>query len=400
MTFPPKQLVSSFILLFLSCLVPSGFAAELTGSVSLEANLFFHGAQYFGQKHHDGSMALNCEYYHEFDTGSSFTAAPFVRLDRYDSQRTHADIRELNYIHLADGWEMKLGVSKIFWGATEFVHLVDIINQTDLVEDINGEEKLGQPMIHLSLSREWGVVDGFILPFFRERTFPGKKGRLRFPLIVDTNKAVYESGAEQYHTDFALRYSHTIGDLDFGLSQFIGTTREPSLLQGANASGEDVFYPFYPQINQTGLDLQWAAGNWLWKGEGLYRHGQGRDFSAATFGFEYTFYTIFGSSTDLGLIGEYISDDRDGALRTAYDNDIMAGLRWTLNDVDGSELLAGVARDINSSSMIVSLEGNRRLGERVTLRINTILFRNRNENEPLFFLQNDDFIKIEADFYF
>ncbi|MCB2181073.1 MAG: hypothetical protein KQH63_03485 [Desulfobulbaceae bacterium] len=397
MTLTSKYLFAFFVF---ALSAQSAAASELTGSVSLEGSLFFHGAQYAGQNDHDASIALNCEYYQEFATGSSFTAAPFIRLDRYDSQRTHADLRELNYLHLADDWEMKIGISKVFWGATEFVHLIDIINQTDLVEDINGEEKLGQPMLHLSLSRVWGVLDGFILPFFRERTFPGRKGRLRFPLIVDTDKAVYESGAAEYHTDFALRYSQTIGDLDFGLSQFIGTTREPTLLKKTNSSGDDVLSPFYPQIKQTGLDLQLVAGNWLWKGEALYRHGQGHDFSAATFGFEYTFYNIFGSSTDLGLLGEYISDGRDGELQTPYDNDMMSGLRWTLNDVDGSELLAGLARDINSSSMLFSLEGSRRFGERIKLKINAVFFQKMPEKDPFFALQNDDFIKIEAIFYF
>jgi hypothetical protein len=51
---------------------------------------------------------------------------------------------------------------------------VDIINQTDLVENIDGEDKLGQPMVHFSYFGDWGVVDFFLLPYLRERTYPGK----------------------------------------------------------------------------------------------------------------------------------------------------------------------------------------------------------------------------------
>jgi len=54
-----------------------------------------------------------------------------------------------------------------FWGVTEFQHLVDIINQTDLVENIDTEDKLGQPMINLALINDWGTVDLFIMPYFR-----------------------------------------------------------------------------------------------------------------------------------------------------------------------------------------------------------------------------------------
>ena len=69
---------------------------------------------------------------------------------------------------------------------------MDIINQTDQVDQVDGEEKLGQPMINLSLVRDWGIVDLFVLPGFRERTYAGEEGRPRTPLPV-SDDAVYES---------------------------------------------------------------------------------------------------------------------------------------------------------------------------------------------------------------
>jgi len=153
-------------------------AHELSGFVAVEQRLFFHDPLFPDQKHNNGSFALQPEYYHEWETGSSFILVPFARFDSQDSERTHFDIRELNYLWLTDNWEMRMGIGKVFWGVTEFVHLVDIINQTDLVESPDGEEKLGQPMVQLSIARDWGVLDLFVLPGFRERTFPGKKGAL------------------------------------------------------------------------------------------------------------------------------------------------------------------------------------------------------------------------------
>jgi len=43
--------------------------------------------------------------------------------------------------------------------ALKFQHLVDVINQTDLVEDIDGEEKLSQLMLNFSSVHKWGIVD-------------------------------------------------------------------------------------------------------------------------------------------------------------------------------------------------------------------------------------------------
>ncbi|MCD6388437.1 MAG: hypothetical protein J7L69_03410, partial [Desulfobulbaceae bacterium] len=201
----PRTFPQSHLLFFLFCsiiLMPETLAAaEFTSDVTVEGRGFFHSPAYPKQRRNNCSLAVNAELYHEFPSGSSFIIAPFFRLDSADDERTHADVREANFLYLAESWEMRMGVGKVFWGATEFVHLVDIINQTDLVEALDGEEKLGQPMIQLSIPRDWGTVDTFILPWFRERTYPGKKGRLRFPLEVDTDKVKYESGSEENHLD-------------------------------------------------------------------------------------------------------------------------------------------------------------------------------------------------------
>ena len=385
---------------FLFSSAENGNTTELTGSATLEGRLFPHSPAYQNQKDQNGSLALVAELYQGFPSGSSAIISPFVRFDSSDPQRTHFDFRELNFFYLGESWELTTGISRVYWGATEFVHLVDIINQADLVESLDGEDKLGQPMLHLAVIRDWGVVEGFLLPYFRERTFPGKNGRLRGPLVTDTSQAIYESGAGQHHIDIAARYSCTIGMCDLGISQFIGTGREPTLITGTNISGEHVLIPYYPQISQTGIDLQMADGEWLWKGEAIYRSGQSRSFAAATIGFEYTMYGLFRSAMDLGMIGEYIFDDRDETVSTPYDNDLMAGLRWTWNDVDDTNLLVGIIKDLEDPSLILTLEGSRRLGESAKVEVTAVFFAETSENDPVYFFRDDDFIKVEIIIYF
>ena len=224
----------SIIVLLIFSLTCASFASahELSGYIAAEGWWFFNDALHSGQTQDNvsGAGALQPEYYHEWENGSSLTFVPFGRLDSADPERSHFDVRELNYLWLADTWELRFGAGKVFWGTTEFVHLVDIINQTDLVESIDGGEKLGQPMIHLSVPRDWGIVDMFVLSYFRERTFPGREGRLRSALEVNTDNPRYESSNEEWQVDFVLRYSHTIGDWDIGIYHFYGTGREPTLL--------------------------------------------------------------------------------------------------------------------------------------------------------------------------
>ncbi len=385
-----------FFLLFLPFPV---FSFELSGNVSLQTRLFPDSPADPRQEHNDLSWAGEIELYHEFASGSSLTVTPFLRLDSADNERTHGDLREAKYLYLAESWELVLGVGKVFWGATEFVHLVDIINQTDLVESLDGEEKLGQPMIHFSALRDWGAMDAFVLPWFRERTFAGANGRLRPSFLIDVDQARYESGAEQTHLDLALRYSQSFGDADVGLYHFIGTGREPTLIPAVEGS-ELVLIPYYEQIQQTGLDIQMVAGNWLWKAEALYRSGQGRPFAATTFGFEYTFYSIADSQLDLGVLGEYVFDDRAAEFASPYNNDIMVGLRLALNDAESTELLMGLIKDVELSTWFYSLEAARRLGENWKLTLDALFFVDVEQADPAYGMRYDDMLKVEIAWYF
>lgn len=372
-------------------------ASELSGHIEGEVQYFFSEPLHQGQEEHKASLAVEAEYFNEFENDLSFIAVPFARIDHADSERTHFDMRELNLLWVGDNHELRFGLGKVFWGVTEFIHLADIINQTDAIESLDGEEKLGQPMAHLSLPADFGTFDFFILPGFRERTYPGRDGRLRNIWIVDTDNPTYESSAKDKHIDLAIRYSHTINALDLGIYFFNGTGREPTLTADpANLR----FIPHYQQISQTGLDLQVTTGSWLLKLEAIHRAGQGESFQAVAGGFEYTFSAIGDSLADLGIIAEMAWDDRGDNATTAYEKDLMLGIRIVFNDMASSELLAGIIKDIDDSSVMMSLEGSRRLGENWKISIEASLLANIDKNDILYNLRDDDSVKIKLAYYF
>ncbi len=360
----PWNAIRLFLFVIALALVPSSsYSNEISGYVSAEGRYFFNEPLYPEQERHSYALVAQPEYYHAFEDGSSVLFVPFGRYDGADEKRTHFDVRELRYLWLTDYFEMRIGIGKVFWGVAEFVHLVDIINQTDLVEDIDGEEKLGQPMVSLTVPTDYGVLELYVLPWFRERTFPGEKGRLRSEPAIDTDETEYESSDKERHVDYAVRYSNTIGNVDFGVYHFRGTGREPTIKVKLNRKFEPVLYPFYEQIDQTGLDLQVVAGSWLLKLESLYRWGQGdKDFYAGVGGVEYSFINVLQSGMDLGLIGEWVYDERGDRATTVFQNDLMTGLRWAVNDVASTEFLIGYIQDMDRSTKAVSLEGSRRFG--------------------------------------
>lgn len=125
---------------------------DISGEVQAEFRTFFEqplDPRAF--EHFDVSIAGEVEFYRAWDgPQTSFLFTPFGRFDVEDKDRRHWDIREALFTKVADQWELKFGVGKEFWGVTESQHLVDTINQTDLVENLDGEEKLGQPMLNFS----------------------------------------------------------------------------------------------------------------------------------------------------------------------------------------------------------------------------------------------------------
>ena len=373
---------------------------EMKGDIALEGFWFSDNGVSSMQNNQAVSVAGNVEFFHDITDNMSFTLEGFYRLDSEDTERSHGDLRLAELLYYTNSWEVSAGFGHVFWGATEFVHLVDIINQTDMVEYIDGEEKLGQPMLHLTIPRDWGVMEAFVMPWFRERTFHGLEGRFRAPLYVDTDKAQYESSNKEHHTDLAVRYSTTVQDADIGLYHFTGTSREPVLQLAIQDDHSPVLIPYYEQIGQTGLDIQMSAGEWLLKGEALYRTGQGRDFFATTFGFEYTFSSLGSSLMDLGLIGEYVYDDRDQAwMPTLFDNDIMAGVRLAVNDLDDTTVLAGIMYDLENGSTLVTLEAGRRIGEDLRINLEAGLFCDIADHDPAYILAKDDYLRMEVVWY-
>jgi hypothetical protein len=362
-------------------------AQELTGKVFVEGRLF-PTASIAGLARGNVSIAVEPEWYAEWDDGrQTLTVVPFARLDQHDDARTHADIRELTWTVIGDTWELRTGVRKVFWGVTESNHLVDIINQTDLVEDLDGEEKLGQPMVNLALIRDWGTLDAYALLGFRERRFFGSDGRPGIPFPLDTSRARFESTRGKTRLDWAVRWSHAIGPLDIGLSQFHGTSRDPRFLPdvpGGDAAGEALLsglltgsegsipdgvtlLPIYDIIEQTGLDLQITSGGWLWKLEAINRAGQGVRYAALTGGFEYTFGNMRASGIDLGVLTEYSFDERDAWALTPLEDDVFVGARFALNDVQRTEILGGAAIDRESGASFTNVEASRRVGDNSTL---------------------------------
>ena len=402
------------VLSILLCISSIAFAEDeagiWSGNIAVQGRYFWESPQFDDQRDGDVSVSFEPEYYKEWENGlRAVTFVPFGRLDSTDPERTHADIREAHYLYVTGDWEWRVGIGEVFWGVTESQHLVDIINQTDLVESIDTEEKLGQPMIETTWLQDWGAFQFYVLPGFRERTFPGRKGRLRTGVVVDTDEAEYESGAEEFRIDWSARLKMQFGPVDIGLSHFSGTSRDPVLRPNFEPSGGLRVIPFYKVIDRTGIDLQAIIGNWTWKLESAYQNNRGQNFTAVVGGFEYTFYGVMESVADVGVLVEYNYDDRpdndfnflfqeDAA--GIFQDDMFLGLRYVFNDAQSTEVLAGAIYDLDYNSRSFRVELERRISDSWKIESELQIFDNVDKEDPLRAFERDDYWQLDLAYYF
>ena len=365
------------------------FDIDFEGNVELELRHFPNPARHQDMEDNFASLAAEIELGLFSPSGRhAIIIKPFARYDQHDHERSHGDLREAKYRYVNGAFEATIGIDKEFWGVTEFLHLVDIINQTDNVESIDGEQKLGQAMVKFSYASRYGTLTAYSLPFFRIRQYHDPEtGRPNAGFIVDDNTSHFESGEGRRTDDYALRYQNNFGPFDIGLSWFDGTAREPQLVlpfppeASRLPNGLPILQAHYAYLQQAGLDVQATLGPWLLKLEAtratenrylpdpqfnnrpsLRMALQEVEVGRATGGIEYTFYNLFDSGTDLGLVAEYMYDERKDNAPHPFGNDIGIGLRWTANDPQSTAILFGGLIDLDTDSTSLSLEAERRLG--------------------------------------
>ncbi len=401
------------------------------------------------------SLAAGVGLFQEWHAGRErIVGELFARHDVRDDARSHADLRELYYAQLGEDVEFRAGWRRVFWGVTESRHLVDIVNQSDFVEDLDNEVKLGQPMIDATLIGDAGTVALLLMPYQRARTFPGADGHPRLPFPVAPGEARYASQRGQHHLDAALRFERSVGAVDLGLSYFDGTAREPELLpclkRGSGYAGTEqqancdlfsavrppqsplpdaavdalqalgllpsdaqiteeiradvernlVLVPYYERLRQIGIDAQLLVGGWAWKLEALHRDATRGRSSAAVVGFEYSFAAFFDTGWDVGVLAELLYDDRDSALDVRYDHDAFVGLRVSLNDIASTMLLGGMLVDRSGRDRVFQLEGNRRLGDDWRVNFKWRDFSAVPADSLAAFLADEDMLSVSVERFF
>jgi hypothetical protein len=389
------------------------WAQKISGQISAEARLFHQKAQLDALGERPGSALLSPEVIYPSATwepklaykweGPGLDAAlqPYLRYDRYDSNRTLFDFKAAKVGIAAGSWYFKAGMDVEFWGVLESRNLVNILNQTDLTEDLLSKRKFGQPMVAADFVGDWGTVDVYALEFFRPREFPGPQGRLRPPLPISDHPS-YESENGKRQPDFAARYSKGFGSLDVAVSQFYGTDRDPEMSIAINPLAGPYLAVHYPLLAQSGLELQWTFGNLILKTEDVLRLNGDWEYASAAggVGLEYNLGARLGMPWDLTWVEEAIYDRREETLILPFTRDVFSGFRLACNDARSTEVTLGSDWDYaRGRNELVMGEASTRLSDRSRIFLSWRYLTSLESESPVYTLHKDGYTKLRLELY-
>ncbi|MCP8686982.1 hypothetical protein [Marinobacterium sedimentorum] len=344
------------------------------------------------------SLSASIDWTARLSSNLRFDFSAKGRVSTQAQDRLFGDIREsLLRFRVAD-IDVKAGVVQENWSVLEAWNPVDIVNQRDLVEDFQGDAKLGQPGVTATTVYNDWVLSAFLLPYNRERRIAEGEDRLR-NLPAPLQEAEFEDG--QGRSSVALRGQYRLGDFDLALSYFNGHAREPIYRPIIGSEGLVGFDEVYESVSQTGAELLYVIGDSVLKGEVIYRSAASDDFAAAGMGSETTFNQLTNGFDSMTLYLEAYYDGRsDQAALAPFQRDIYIGARYNLNDVYDSLVDVRLTHDLEFHSSLVDIRASRRLGKQQTLELQLLAPLSVEKDRALQGYENDQYARLSWAWYF
>ena len=349
----------------------TGYAAwaeirtEHRGEITAESSSYTQGAAHAGQK----DSFLHAEVRPELMIyGDVAEALIQPRISGGTAGEGTIDFREANITARLGDADILIGSTILFWGKVESYNPVDVVNARDFSRGLMRSEKRGAPMLRLS----WPVGTGQLSLFaidFTENIYPGLTSRER-PALPIAKEASYSGGAKREDIANAVRWSGYFGNIDLGISWFRGIGLAPRLLPQADGT----LKPDYSRITQAGLDIQHLWHDSALKVELVQRSGQydrlgtARNYQAGVVGIEHNLFGVMDSGHDIVLIGEYAGDSRSGLTHSGFQNDLTVGTRWLWNDVEDTEMLGLLTRDLDNGAQTTTVSIDRRINDQLTFK--------------------------------
>ena len=369
----------------------ANYVWDIDNQIGFDFREFHKDAAYPNQKNTYSSF-FKSEIYIELSEQVSFISEPYYRYDHNDKNRSLFDFKENNFIYLENNYEIKFGISEVFWGITESKNLVDIINTIDYT-DGDQKAKLGQPMVSYStFSDKIGLLELYFLPTFKKPSQIGEKGRLRFSKPIERHNVVYEGGAGENVPSWAFKWERSIRNIDLSIQGFRGNSRESSVIPLIE-NNTLKYFAGYERVTQLGSYLQAISGPFINKIEVIKRNGQKNSDNVRE-------NRLFEKKWDITAFIEYSNDDRGNDSVDILQNDLFIGTRLMLNDVEGTELTTFSTFDLDGGGNTALVKLGSRLSENMRFTGIYQAYWSTNNKDILYSFRRDNYFGLKAVRYF
>ena len=345
--------------------VAAGTTVEQRGEVTFEGSWYPRSAAFDGQENSFFHVEVQPEL-SVFDDNTEWILQP--RIIGGTAGVGVVDFREAHVASRIGEIDVLVGNTILFWGKVESYNPADVVNSLNYSRGLMRSEKLGAPIVRVSLPIGSGQLDLLTIDFVKN-IYPSQS--LREHVGTRIGKQVsFSGGASKSDIGHAARLSAYYGDVDLGLSWFRGIGNATRLMSQSNGT----LQPDYSRINQVALDIQYMHGDTAFKGEFIRRKGQYdrlgavKKYHAGVLGMEHSFYDIANSGSDLVLLTEYAFDSRNSLSHSGFENDLTIGVSWLKNDINDTEMLALLTQDLEYKAQLLTIRIDRRINDRFTFK--------------------------------
>ncbi|MCL1051026.1 hypothetical protein L2755_15520 [Shewanella abyssi] len=315
----------------------------------------------------------------------------FAQWDSADDNRRYTDIRQAKVSGRWGNISVAGGIDTFFWGVSESINLVNVINQSDIRESLDTKVKQGQVFASLSYRLDAGELGVYFIPTFTARDFPLRPA---YGLPI-SEQNTFEDNKED--GGIAARGLFYIDDVEFAIGYFSGTRRDPLLIPSQQTKQ---LIPYYIQTENLLFDAVYLTDSLTYKWEFKTGRELERGFVASNIGIEYPLYVFADTIQDLVVITEYVFDDRGERAESHGQNDLFIGTKFEFAE-NAAQIRLLYSYDFDYASQYAELSCQYRLSDylRIKAKVMGVLSASQDDRR-LYALKNEEFAKFSLHYAF
>lgn len=314
------------------------------------------------------ALRLDAELKQEFGDVELFMKFKGI-FDKDDKNRRYFDFNDFYLRYNFEDSDILIGRNTVFWGALEFYNLSDVFNTRDLLDDpFDFNLKLGAWNVAYTTYLENSEIS-LIVKLHEEKQKMQDSASINNFLPLPYNDNLITSEDKNRPTVF-LKYSGSLDEMqaDYSLIYQNGYDQQRYLSVQSGKLQQNAYI-----VNKLLGFATLVYGDTIYKTELAYALSDEvmvSDYFEFGVGFEHTLYGVW-EKRDLGLLLEYYlydeKDDDKVDFNKFFENDLTFGFRLSINDLSSSEVLGGVAIDMENSEKMLFLKYDTRVYEKYKL---------------------------------